>query len=127
MLTRGKRGFDHTGETGPAGEWMISSGPGGARFPTWSRTRNEVFYTTLQGEIMGVSYTVEGGAFVAGRPQPWSKDRFLTGFTVRRFDLHPDGERFLVARAPQQQGARQDKVVFVFNFFAELARVSSTH
>jgi len=70
---------------------------------------------------------IEGGAFVAGKPQPWSKDRFLTAFTVRRFDLHPDGERFLVARAPQQQGARQDKVVFVFNFFAELARVSSTH
>jgi serine/threonine-protein kinase len=112
---------------GPAGEWMISSGPGGARFPTWSRTRNEIFYTTFQGEIMEASYTIEGGAFVAGRPQPWSKDRFLTAFTVRRFDLHPDGERFLVARAPQQQGARQDKVVFVFNFFAELARVSSTH
>jgi hypothetical protein len=75
---------------------------------------------------MMVPYTIEGGAFVAGRPQPWSKDRFLTAITVRRFDLHPDGERFLVARAPQQQTAtQQDKVVFVFNFFAELARVSS--
>jgi serine/threonine-protein kinase len=111
---------------GPAGEWMISSGVNGARFPTWSRTRNEIFYTTFQGEIMGVSFTIEGGAFVPGRPQPWSKDHFLTAFTVRRFDLHPDGERFLAARVPQQQGgAQQDKVVFVFNFFAELARVAS--
>jgi serine/threonine-protein kinase len=111
---------------GPTGEWMISNGPNGARFPTWSRKRNELFYTTFQGELMMVPYTIEGGAFVAGRPQPWSKDRFLTAITVRRFDLHPDGERFLVARAPQQQTAtQQDKVVFVFNFFAELARVSS--
>ena len=112
---------------GPAGEWVISGGPNGARHPTWSRQRNELFYTTFQGEIMGVSYTTEGGAFVPGRPQPWSKDRFLTAFTARRFDLHPDGERFLAARAPQQPTAtQQDKVVFVFNFFAELARVAPT-
>ena len=113
---------------GPAGEWVISSGPSAARFPIWSRQRNELFYTTLQGEIMRVSYTVEGGAFVPGRPQPWSKDRFLTAFTVRRFDLHPDGDRFLVAPAPQQQTAtQQDKVVFVFNFFADLRRLAQTN
>jgi hypothetical protein len=77
---------------------------------------------------MGVSYTIEGGAFVPGRPQPWSKDRFLTALTARRFDLHPDGERFLAARAPQQQTAtQQDKVVFVFNFFAELRRLAQTN
>ena len=113
---------------GPAGEWVMSSGSGGARFPTWSRKRNELFYTTFQGEIMMVPYTIEGGAFVAGRPQPWSKERFSTAFTVRRFDLHPDGERFLVARQPQQQATTpQDKLVFVFNFFTELNRLAPAH
>jgi dipeptidyl aminopeptidase/acylaminoacyl peptidase len=108
----------------PAGEWVISSGPNGARFPTWSRKRNELFYTTFQGELMMVPYTVEGAAFVPGRPQPWSKERFQTASTVRRFDLHPDGDRFLVARAPQQQTAtRHDKIVLVFNFFSEVNRV----
>jgi hypothetical protein len=69
----------------------------------------------------------EGGAFHAGKPQPWSKERVQTAGTVRRFDLHPDAERFLMARAPQQQGtSKQDKVVLVFNFFEELKRLAPT-
>ena len=73
--------------------------------------------------IMMVSYRVEGGTFIPGKPEPWSKERFQTAGNVRRFDLHPDGERFLMARAPQQREApRQDRLVFVFNFFEELKR-----
>jgi hypothetical protein len=53
------------------------------------------------------------------------KERFQTIGNSRRFDLHPDGERFLMSRIPQQQEAsRQDKLVFVFNFFEEVRRRS---
>jgi Tol biopolymer transport system component len=104
------------------GEWSISTG--GARFPVWSRARSELFYTTLQGEIMMVSYTVQGDAFRAGKPEPWSKDRFQTAGTVRRFDLHPDGERFLLAPIPRPDATvKQEKVVFVFNWLDELKRL----
>jgi serine/threonine-protein kinase len=34
---------------GPAGEWLISSGLAGARFPTWSRMKNELIYDTSKG------------------------------------------------------------------------------
>src|SRR5262245_12308608 len=107
------------------GEWTISTGSGGgARFPIWSRARPELFYTTLQGEIMMVSYTVEGAAFRAGKPEPWSKERFQTAGTVRFFDLHPDGNRFLLSPMPRQDtSVKQDRVVFVFNWFDELKRI----
>ena len=43
----------------------------------------------------------------------------------RGFDLHPDGDRFLLSLAADAQtDARADKVVFVFNFFDELRRLA---
>jgi hypothetical protein len=39
-------------------------------------------------------------------------------------DLHPDGQRFAVAPAVDESAVRQDKVVFIFNFFDELRRIA---
>ena len=39
------------------------------------------------------------------------------------FDLHPDGKRFAVLKAPgTEQAAAVNKVSFIFNFFDELRR-----
>ena len=39
--------------------------------------------------------------------------------------MHPDGDRFALAAVPDVQTAsKQDKVVFIFNFFDELRRVA---
>ena len=47
------------------------------------------------------------------------------GVTARNFDLHPDGERFAMAATSNVDAERkQDKVVFVFNFFDELRRIA---
>ena len=41
------------------------------------------------------------------------------------FDLHPDGERFALARhGTDADRSKQDKVVFIFNFFDELRRLA---
>jgi hypothetical protein len=43
----------------------------------------------------------------------------------RSFDLHPDGERFGLAAALENESAvKHDKLVFVFNFFDELRRTA---
>ena len=43
----------------------------------------------------------------------------------RNFDLHPDGDRFALMKVPEAQtGAKNDKVVFIFNFFDELKRMA---
>jgi serine/threonine-protein kinase len=108
-----------------AGRWLISTE--GGLLPTWSRARNELFYSTLDQRIMVTPYTVEGEAFRPGKPAPWTETRYRQrGATfLRSFDLHPDGERFAVAAdGDGQPDAPRDTIVFVFNFFDELRRVA---
>ena len=70
---------------------------------------------------MVASYTVEGDSFRADKPRLWSDKRV----EPLGLDLHPDGDRFAVALAPEGQvQAKQDRVVFVFNFFDELRRLA---
>jgi len=115
---------------GPGGKWQISTD--GGIYPTWSRTRHDLFYLQLSDQrIVVASYGVEGDSFKADKPHVWSdvrlatRPRAIATTSGRNFDLHPDGDRFAVALAPQAQTeARQDKVVFIFNFFDELKRVA---
>jgi serine/threonine-protein kinase len=105
---------------GPGGQRQISTG--GGAFPTWSRTRRELFYSAPDQQIMVVEYMVEGDSFRAEKPRLLSERRYLSS---RGFDLHPDGERFALAPAVQTSaGAKQDHVTVIFNFFDELRRIA---
>jgi serine/threonine-protein kinase len=110
---------------GPGGRVLVS-GTGGVS-PTWSRARQELFYGSVDRQVMVSTYRVEGGMFRADKPQLWAPTRYVQrgppGF--RSFDLHPDGERFALSAAPDaQEDVPQDRVVFVFNFFDEVRRVA---
>ena len=108
---------------GPGGKWLVSTD--GGTYPTWSRTRHEIFYASPDNRLMVASYTVEGDSFKADTPRVWSERRFSARPRMRSFDLHPDGERFVLAAAPDNEGAvKQDKLVFIFNFFDELRRLA---
>ena len=104
---------------GPGGKWQISTA--GGAYPTWSRTRHELFYRTPDNRIMVAPYTVEGDSFNADKPRLWSERIIQPRPRLRYFDLHPDGERFAVsvAAADAPADAPRDKVVFIFNFFKE--------
>ena len=72
---------------------------------------------------------MEGDSFRAEKPRLWSEGRYIQRPTritsVRSFDLDPDGERFALAAVPEAQTtAKQDKLVFIFNFFDELRRIA---
>jgi serine/threonine-protein kinase len=114
--------------TGPEGEWQISTGGGST--PTWSRSRHELFYAGPDARIMVSGYAVEGDAFRGGKSRVWSDALYRTqnrGFPFfRSFDLHPDGQRFAIAKRLTGSGgqAKVDKVVLVFNFFDELRRLA---
>jgi Tol biopolymer transport system component len=119
------RPFSSSG-AGP-GKWLISTD--GGTTPTWSRARKELFYATPDQRIMVVSYSVEGDSFRADKPRLWSEGQFMPreagGGPQRSFDLHPDGNRFALAKVSETQtDNRQDKIVFVFNFFDELRRIA---
>jgi serine/threonine-protein kinase len=108
---------------GPGGKWQISTD--GGTVPTWSRTRPEIFYASPDNRLMVASYTVEGNSFKADKPRVWSERRFMPRPRNRSFDLHPDGERFVLAAALENESAvKQDKLVFIFNFFDELRRIA---
>ncbi len=105
---------------GPGGPWQVSSG--GGLTPVWSRTKNELLYGTLNQQIMVASYRVEGDSFQRDEPRVWSETRFATR-RRRSFDLHPDGNRVVLAPEAQPHAlVKQDRIVFVFNFFDELRR-----
>jgi Tol biopolymer transport system component len=108
---------------GPGGKWQISTG--GGTFPTWSRTKHELLFGIVD-QIMVASYSADGDSFRADKPRRWSETGYLFRPRGKSWDLHPDGERLAAqASAPDNQTEdRQDKVVFVFNFFDELRRLA---
>ncbi len=85
---------------GPLGKWQVSTG--GGLFPEWSYNGKELFYRTVaDSKIMAVTYSAFGDSFHADKPQLWSPGQFADlGLSFHTFDLHPDGKRFAVLKAP---------------------------
>lgn len=110
---------------GPGGKFQISTAA--ADDPTWSRTTRELFFLSATDlRVMVVPYRADGDAFRADKPVVWSETRLAARPRPpsRDLDLHPDGKRFAVAAPDQQTTLKQDKMVFVFNFFDELRRIA---
>ena len=104
---------------GPGAQWQVSTS--GGSVPTWSRRRNELFYLSPDSHLMGVSYTIEGDTFRAGPPRTWSAQPINGRPTTRSFDLHPDGDRFVVS-GDLPNTPNLTKVVLVPNFYDEVRR-----
>jgi serine/threonine-protein kinase len=108
---------------GSGGKWQVSAGGGPA---AWSRTASELFYRAPDGRLMVVRYKADGTSFVAEKPQVLADTRTAARPRQRSFDVHPDGQRFVMAPM-EENTAREDKVVFVFNVFDELQRIAPTN
>jgi serine/threonine-protein kinase len=106
---------------GPGGKWQISTG--GGLLPRWSRSSKEFFYRTTDSKIMVAAYTTTRDSFHADKPQLWSPGQFTGRGPTSNFDVHPDGKRFAVLKAPATgETLPVNKVSFIFNFFDELRR-----
>jgi hypothetical protein len=74
---------------------------------------------------MMVSYSVSGDSFqIVDKPRVLPDSRFSPRVVGRSFDVHPDGERFALAKAATA-GANPNHVTFVFNFFEELRTITT--
>lgn len=106
---------------GPGGQWQISTG--GGLFPTRSRTRRELLYSTFE-RIMVTPYAMERNAFHAEQPRPLAEARYTSrGLEGRRFDLHPDGNRLALAVLRDTEAvAKLDRLMIILNFSDELRR-----
>ena len=77
----------------------------------------------IDDQIMTVKYRLKGDAFEHERPRAWAPVRYATAGPTRKYALHPDGKRVIVATPDTTGAARYDTVTFVFNFFEELKRL----
>ena len=103
------------------GKWQISTG--GGLYGIWSNNGRELFYETADNRIMVMDYTVNGDAFVPGKPRLWSSTQlFYPGLS--NLDLAPDGKRFAVFTMPEATSGEKGSVhvIFLLNFFDELRR-----
>lgn len=105
------------------GKWQISNS--GGSYPMWSRTERQIFFETLDNQIMVASYAVKGDSFVVDKPRLWS-EKYLAGAVnfVKNVDLAPDGKHVvaLMSADTLENQKTQSHVTFLENFFDELRR-----
>ncbi|MCU1262889.1 MAG: hypothetical protein JWO80_5774 [Bryobacterales bacterium] len=101
---------------GPGGKGQVSTG--GGTEPVWNPAASELFYRA-GNRMMSVSVTLQP-AFSVGKPVVLFQGPWLpTPLSLPNYDVSPDGQRFLMLKAADEdQGARQ--IVVVQNWFEEL-------
>lgn len=103
------------GENG--GKWQVSND--GAFTPMWRADGKELFYVNIAWDFMAVPVSIEGDHFEAGIPDKLFNHRYAIGGIIqRRFDISPDGQRFLL-NAPVA-GEEEITMVTVLNWHKEL-------
>jgi hypothetical protein len=75
--------------------------------------------------MMAVDITTEP-AFAAGQPVELFKSEFFTDGTSRKFDVTPDGQRFLMLRQEHLERETVTELRVVLNWFEELKRLVPT-
>ena len=128
--------------TGVAGTPQIFvsalSDPGGARSqltpsggsqPRWSGNGRELFYTALDGSLIGVPVSSSGSTFAWGDPVRLVANNFYVGrglvSRTGTYDVSPDGRRFLMLKTvgDPRHLAEHASVVVVKNWGEELKRL----
>ena len=105
--------------SGQGGLWPISNG--GGTFPVWSPNGRDLLYQSGD-QIMAVSYTVKGDAFVPEKPRVWIAKLGAAAANPNaptRWDLAPDDKRVAVITPVEGREAPKSghTVVFLQNFF----------
>lgn len=115
----------------PDGDKVVVSNSGG-NGPVWNPNGKEIFYqANIDGKpkLMAVAVTPEGGTLRFGTPRPVLDMRVpastggLDQYSISNnfgpsYDIFPDGQRFVMVRGADPQGARE--IVLLQNWFSEL-------
>jgi Tol biopolymer transport system component len=100
---------------GPGGKWQVST-EGGTE-PVWARN-GELFYRN--GEKMMAVTTTLKPSFSAGKPNVLFQGQYVPSLaTMPNYDVTPDGQRFLMVKASEQD-ASATQINVVLNWFEEL-------
>lgn len=90
----------------------------------WSPSGRELFFESLDNQIMVAGVSVQGNSFVPDKPRLWSGKALANLVNVsKNLDLAHDGKRIVALMpAPGAEGQSLNHVVFLQNFFSELQR-----
>ena len=108
------------------GQWQVSTA--GGRQPLWARSGRELFYVGADGALLRVPVEASGATWNAGMPMKLLERRYYNGSnTGRTYDVSPDGQRFLMIKAPgTDAGAATPALIVVQHWDEELKRLVPT-
>ena len=108
------------------GQWQVSTA--GGRQPLWARSGKELFYFGADGALLRVPVEASGATWNAGTPMKLLEGRYYTGTgSGRAYDVSPDGQRFLMIKAPgTDAGAAPPALIVVQHWDEELKRLVPT-
>ncbi len=99
----------------------IAISVGGGIEPLWRRDGTELFFRTSRGEMFAVPVNT-GTPFEHGTPQLlFAVPGLLQSIYHRGYDMHPDGERFLMVASYGGLSTRQLSIIF--NWRTELEKL----
>jgi hypothetical protein len=100
---------------------------GGGTGPVWAPDGSALYYRGSSGDLMTVPITLSP-TFTHGRPRPLFRfaGAFLMSATATAYDIHPDGERFIMVSEAQTQPERPRQIDVVLNWDQELQRLVPT-
>jgi eukaryotic-like serine/threonine-protein kinase len=102
---------------GPGGKYQIST-EGGTE-PVWNPKGKELFYRSGD-KMMTVDVTTQPN-FSAGKPRMLFQGPYLpTLGSFPFYDVSSDGQRFLMLKSVEQEGAASTQINVVLNWFEEL-------
>jgi len=101
------------------GKWQISRD--GGTEPIWAPRGQELFYRN--GEAMMVVGIKTEPTFTAGSPVVLFTGRYSRGGGFVNYDISPDGQRFLMIKAADEEEGQQGQINVVLNWFEELKRL----
>ena len=104
-----------------SGKFMISAG--GGTQPRWRRDGKEIFYIAADGKVMAVDVKTTP-KFEAGAPKALFDPRIVNfvAFTYFRYDVTPDGKRFLVNSFRGAESSPAAPITVVLNWQAAVKR-----
>jgi serine/threonine-protein kinase len=109
----------------PDVQWLISGEEGGIE-PVWSPDGKELFYRS--GNRMMVVLIQTDPTFSPGKPKVLFEGSYVSESTPAGYpyyDIHPDGERFLMMKEGEL-AQDQSQIHVVLNWFEELKRLVPT-
>jgi serine/threonine protein kinase len=106
------------------GRWQVSSS--GGHSPLWSPDGRALFYRS--GDATMAVEVETGSAFKHEKPEILFQGTYLTDSSLRmtstKWDIHPDGKKFLMIKSPTDSGQAETpaltRTIIVLNWFEEL-------